>query len=215
MSLVPNPLEQLSLAQLRTRTSLKWRAYPEDVLPLWVAEMDVSLADPVREAVENAVRSGDTGYPAGTGYAEALAAFAAERWGWTGLAVERTVPVADVMTGIVEMLALVTAPGDAVVVNSPVYPPFYGFVTKAGRRIVEAPLGPDGRLDVETLERVFVEQRPPPRTCCATRTTRPAPCTPPPSSAPSRPWPGPTAYGSWPTRSTPRWCWPGPRSSRC
>ena len=36
-----NPLRQLTIDQLRQRTSLKWREYPDDVLPLWVAEMDV------------------------------------------------------------------------------------------------------------------------------------------------------------------------------
>ena len=39
-----NPLEQLSLEQLQQRTSMKWRTHPADVLPLWVAEMDVLLA---------------------------------------------------------------------------------------------------------------------------------------------------------------------------
>lgn len=45
-----NPLGQLSLDQLRPRTSFKWREYPEDVLPLFVAEMDVPLAEPVARA---------------------------------------------------------------------------------------------------------------------------------------------------------------------
>ena len=39
-----NPLTALRLEQLRTRTSAKWRVHPPDVLPLWVAEMDVPLA---------------------------------------------------------------------------------------------------------------------------------------------------------------------------
>ena len=72
-----NPLEQLSLDELRQRTSIKWRTHPADVLPLWVAEMDVPLAEPVQRVLHDAVARGDTGYPAGTGYAEALAAFAA------------------------------------------------------------------------------------------------------------------------------------------
>ena len=68
------PLTTLTLAELRRRTSAKWRAYPDDVLPLWVAEMDVPLAPPVAAALAEAVALGDTGYAAGTGYAEALAA---------------------------------------------------------------------------------------------------------------------------------------------
>ncbi|MFG2456179.1 MalY/PatB family protein [Streptomyces sp. NPDC048523] len=150
-----NPLRRLTLEQLRRRTSMKWRTYPEDVLPLWVAEMDVPLAEPVARAVRDAVALGDTGYPAGTAYAEALAGFASERWGWDGIAVERSAIVPDVMLGIVEMLKLVSGPGDPVVVNSPVYPPFYQFVGHMDRRVVEAPLGGDGRIDFGVLEETF------------------------------------------------------------
>ncbi|MGC0207839.1 MalY/PatB family protein [Streptomyces levis] len=150
-----NPLQVLTLEQLRRRTSVKWRAHPEDVLPLWVAEMDVPLAEPIVRAVTGALELGDTGYPAGTAYAEALAGFAAERWNWDGIAVERTAIVPDVMLGVVEMLKLVTGYGDAVVVNPPVYPPFHDFVAHLDRRVVEAPLGADGRLDLDVLEETF------------------------------------------------------------
>jgi cystathionine beta-lyase len=152
-----NPLEQLSLDELQARTSLKWRSHPADVLPLWVAEMDVPLAEPIEAALVDTVRRGDTGYPAGTGYAEALAGFAERRWGWSDFPVARAAFVPDVMLGIVEALRLVTSDGDAVVVNCPIYPPFYPFVEHAGRRIVEAPLGGDGRLDLEALEDAFHE----------------------------------------------------------
>ncbi|MFI6932092.1 MalY/PatB family protein [Streptomyces sp. NPDC050287] len=151
----PNPLRSLTLDRLRRRTSMKWRTYPEDVLPVWVAEMDVPLAEPVVRAVTDALALGDTGYPAGTAYAEALAAFAGKRWGWDGLAVERTAIVPDVMLGVVEMLKLVTGPGDPVVVNPPVYPPFFPFIEHMDRTVAEAPLGTDGRLDLDTLQETF------------------------------------------------------------
>ena len=150
-----NPLRQLTLEQLRRRTSAKWRAYPEDVLPLWVAEMDVLPAEPVARALTDAVALGDTGYPVGTAYAEALAEFARKRWGWDGVAVERTAIVPDVMLGVVEMLKLVSGPADPVVVNCPVYPPFYQFVGSMGRPVVEAPLAADGRIDLTVLEDAF------------------------------------------------------------
>lgn len=151
----PNPLRALALDRLRCRTSMKWRTHPDDVLPLWVAEMDVPLAPPVVRAVTEALELGDTGYPAGTAYAEALAAFADKRWGWDGLAVERTAIVPDVMLGVVEMIKLVTGPGDPVIVNPPVYPPFFQFVEHMDRQVVDAPLGPDGRLDLGILEDSF------------------------------------------------------------
>ncbi|RST15892.1 pyridoxal phosphate-dependent aminotransferase [Streptomyces sp. WAC05374] len=151
----PNPLRRLTLEQLRRRTSVKWREHPDDVLPLWVAEMDVPLAEPVARALTEAVAIGDTGYPAGTAYPEALAAFASERWGWDGIAVDRTRLVPDVMLGIVEVLKLITAPGDAVVVNCPVYNPFYLFVSHMERRVVEAPLDDRARIDHAALEEAF------------------------------------------------------------
>lgn len=150
-----NPLEMLSLDDLHARTSVKWRLHPPDVLPAFVAEMDVVLAEPVVRALSDALRRGDTGYPSGTGYVEALAAFASTRWGWDGVSVERSAMVADVMTGVSEVLQLVTEPGSPVVVNPPVYPPFFGFVSKIGRRPVDAPLGADGRLDLEALGEAF------------------------------------------------------------
>lgn len=149
-----NPLRRLSLAELRRRTSAKWRTYPPDVLPLWVAEMDAMPAGAVTRALTAALALGDTGYPSGPGYAEAWDSFARKR-GWDGVAPERTATVADVMRGSVEMLKLVTGPGDAVVVSPPVYPPFYGFVEHEDRRVVEAPLGEDGRLRASALEAAF------------------------------------------------------------
>ncbi|MEV8068647.1 aminotransferase class I/II-fold pyridoxal phosphate-dependent enzyme [Streptomyces sp. NPDC085995] len=151
----PDPLRVLTPDELRRRTSMKWRTHPADVLPLWVAEMDVPQPEAVVRAVTDALALGDTGYPAGTAYAEALAAFAAKRWGWDTLAVERTALVPDVMLGVVEMLKLVTGPGDPVIVNPPVYPPFFQFVTHMDRRVVQAPLAPDLRLDFDALDEAF------------------------------------------------------------
>lgn len=149
-----NPLRELSLEQLRRRTSAKWRAYPPDVLPLWIAEMDVPLAPPVVAAMTQAAENGDTGYTSGTAYAEALAAFATHRWDWKPEIAHTTV-VPDVMLGVVEVLKLVTDLEDSVVVNPPVYPPFFRFITTLGRRVVEAPLGDDHRLDMGALESAF------------------------------------------------------------
>lgn len=149
-----HPLRALTLDELRLRTSIKWRAFDPDVLPVWVAEMDAPLAPAVAAALREAVERGDTGYATGTPYVEALRDFAKDRWDWSFEA-EQGVIVPDVMLGVVEMLKLVTGPGDAVVVSSPVYPPFYDFVRTSDRRIVEAELGEDGRLDLQVLEEAF------------------------------------------------------------
>ncbi|GAB3437858.1 aminotransferase class I/II-fold pyridoxal phosphate-dependent enzyme [Phycicoccus ginsengisoli] len=151
-----NPLLGPGLERLRERRSVKWRLYGPDVLPLWVAEMDVVPAEPVRRAVHDALESGDTGYPWAADYAEALAAFAAERWGWHPDPDAMQI-VPDVMLGVVEVLKLFTGSGDAVVVNSPVYPPFFQFVEHLGRRVVQAPLGATGRIDLHSLERALAD----------------------------------------------------------
>lgn len=153
-----NPLEVLTLEQLQLRTSMKWRAHPTDVLPLWVAEMDVNLAPTIAEALRRAIDSGDTGYPCGTALAEAVSEFAAQHWQWHDLEVGRTTLVPDVMLGIVEVLRLVTERGDAVIVNPPVYAPFYAFVAHDGRRVIEAPLA-QGRIDLSALEQAFARAR--------------------------------------------------------
>lgn len=149
-----NPFDGVTLAQLRRRRSLKWRAYEPDVLPLWIAEMDTLLAGPIVTAVHDALAAGDSGYPYGNDYAEAMAEFAVERWGWT-IVPDHVRMAADVMTGIAETLGLITSPGDAVVLTPPVYPPFAAFATHLGREIVMAPLGADDRLDLVALERAF------------------------------------------------------------
>ncbi len=138
---------------------MKWRAHPADVLPLWVAEMDVMLAPTVADALRRTIDIGDTGYPCGTAFAEAVSEFASQRWQWHDLEVSRTAIVPDVMLGIVEVLRLVTDRGDAVIVNPPVYAPFYAFVSHDGRRVIEAPLDVDGRIDLEALDEAFAHAR--------------------------------------------------------
>jgi cysteine-S-conjugate beta-lyase len=54
-------LGDCSLARLRTRTSEKWRAYPPDVLPAFVAEMDFDPAEPIKAAARAVIAAGDLG----------------------------------------------------------------------------------------------------------------------------------------------------------
>lgn len=148
-------LNSLDPARLPERTSLKWRRYDPDVLPLWVAEMDVPLAEPVVRAVTDLMAHGDTGYPPhAPGYVEAFAEFAVARWGWeVDVALSRVVP--DIMTGLDAVLQVATDPGEAVVVASPVYGPFFGHPRALGREVVPVALDGDGRLDVPALEAAF------------------------------------------------------------
>lgn len=159
------PFEALTEIQLRARASLKWQHYGPDVLPLWVAEMDVLPAPEVVEALTAAVRDGDTGYPRSTlAYAEAFAGFAERRWGWAPDPA-LTTPCADVMTGIRVLIEALVPSGGPVVIPSPVYPPFAAFTRELGREVVPVVLTERGRLDVpaigEALTRLAAQGAPP------------------------------------------------------
>jgi cysteine-S-conjugate beta-lyase len=152
-----NGFEDLDLDRLRRRRSEKWQLHPPDVLPAFVAEMDYDLAEPVLAALRSAVDLSDCGYATADGLGETFAAFAAARHGW---AVDpgRVHLVPDVMAGFDAILALVTEPGDGVVINPPVYPPFFKHIGFARRQVIEVPLvRVDGRweLDFAGLEAAF------------------------------------------------------------
>jgi len=149
-----NPLTQLTLDQLRERSSAKWRRYDPDVLPLWVAEIDVPLAPAIEEALLRAVRDGDTGYPGDTPYVEAFSSFASDMWGWT-VAHDDVRPVSSVIAGYVDAVLEVTDAGGHFVVTPPVYPPFYSYLQQVDRQVLEAPLDADLRLDMAALETAF------------------------------------------------------------
>ncbi len=134
------PLQALPLDQLRQRSSTKWRNYPPEVLPLFVAETDFPLAEPITRALTRAVGLGDTGYtPPDPGIRDAYAAFAQRRFGWT-VDPARIRTTCDVMMGVVELLRRVTEPGDRVIVTPPVYPPFYECIPEAGAVVERVPL---------------------------------------------------------------------------
>jgi len=145
--------------ELRRRRSEKWRAYPDDVLPLFVAEMDSTLAEPIRAALAEALDVSDTGYAHPDVLPEAYAGFAGRRWGWhPDPAAIALMP--DVARAARTAIELSTSPGDAVVINPPVYPPFYEWLQTTGRRLVADPLrpGPDGwRLELEGLEAAYAD----------------------------------------------------------
>lgn len=151
-------VKALPLAELRERTSEKWREYPADVLPLFVAETDFPLAPAITAALQRAVEIGDTGYMASrTPLAEAYSGFASRRYGWE-LDPARIRSTADVSMGIVEILRRVTQPGERVVVTPPVYPPFYDLVAEAGAEVERVPLRDTGtrwELDLDGIRAAF------------------------------------------------------------
>ncbi|WP_309102668.1 aminotransferase class I/II-fold pyridoxal phosphate-dependent enzyme [Microbacterium sp.] len=148
----------LPLAELRARTSEKWREYPDDVLPMFVAETDFPLAPTITAALRRAVDAGDTGYIASkTPLAQSYADFALRRFSWKADPTSMR-STADVSMGIVEILRRVVAPGERVIVTPPVYPPFFDLVTEAGGIVERVPLRDTGtgwELDLDGIRRAL------------------------------------------------------------
>ncbi|MHA7985577.1 MalY/PatB family protein [Rathayibacter sp. CAU 1779] len=148
------------LELLRTRTSEKWTSYPPDVLPLFVAESDFPLAEPVASVLHAAIDRSDTGYIGDDGgaTANAFAAFARRRWDWT-VDADRVRTTTDVSVVIAEGLRALIEPGDGVVIMPPVYPPFFELIPEAGGRVAEAPLArtDDGgyHIDLDAVDRAL------------------------------------------------------------
>ena len=141
------------LHRLRSLTSIKWTMHDREVLPAWVADMDLPPAPVAVEAVERLAARGDFGYnfDAAVKLPAAFAAWQEARHGW------RPDPgclrlFCDVMQAVQVALWLTTEPGDGVVIFTPIYPPFLSSVTGTGRRVVDCPLDPPGwRLDPNRL----------------------------------------------------------------
>lgn len=146
----------LTLDQLRARHGGKWRRYPPDVLPAFVADMDFSVAAAVQEVIANLVARSDYGYGQledGQRVANAFARRMQARYGWD-VDPELVLCMIDVVQAVMGAIAALTAPGDGVVVQTPIYPPFLMAISTMQRRLVENRLVDDGErfvLDVDGL----------------------------------------------------------------
>lgn len=150
-------IETPDLDTLRRRRGRKWSRYPADVLPAWIADMDFLPAPSIRETLLEALDSGDLGYgPTAelSGMAESFAQWAARRWQWR-IDPAAVLVMPDVVGGIANCIEALTAPGDAVLVQTPIYPPFLGCVRGSGRTLVTSALV-DNEIDFDDLERAIV-----------------------------------------------------------
>ena len=147
-----------SLERLRRRRSEKWRTYPADVLPAFIAEMDFELAPSIAAALHEAIDIGDCGYAFARELPPVVCAYAARALN-LHLSPNQIFSVPDVMAGVTQALHVLTPPGSAIVINPPVYPPFFEVIRTCGREIAEAPLLVDDagtwRMDFDGLERAF------------------------------------------------------------
>ena len=133
LTTVPN------LSVLQTHRSEKWRGFAKDVLPLPVAEMDFPVAEPIRAILTELVATSDLGYlgpipELGLGFKK----FAQERWNWE-LDESQVRAATDVGVAVVEILRVVTQPGDSILINSPVYHNFYNWINETKLNKIDVP----------------------------------------------------------------------------
>lgn len=138
--------------------SYKWDT-PEadDVLPMWVADMDFRTAPCVIEALRRRVEHGVFGYTkVGDDYYEALTSWFSRRHGWT-INRDDVIYTSGVVPAISAVIKGLTSPGDKVIVQTPVYNCFFSSIRNNGCEILENPLvyAEDGSytIDFDGFER--------------------------------------------------------------
>jgi cystathionine beta-lyase len=132
------------LSELLTHKSEKWRAFPSDVLPLPVAEMDFPVAQPIRDLLSEMIAKSDLGYigpipELGEGFAH----FAGNRWNWEVDPLQVRAAT-DVGVAVVEVLRVFTNPGDSILLSSPVYQNFYNWINETKLNLVDVPFERSG-----------------------------------------------------------------------
>ncbi len=109
---------------LRTPDSVKWNLYGEHVLPMWVADMDFPTAGPVIQALHERIDQGILGYPLVPAELPGVLGERMKRlYGWD-VQPEEIVFLPGLEFGINLVSQLVGRPGDGVLVQTPIYPPF-------------------------------------------------------------------------------------------
>ena len=148
----------LSIDQLRKRKSVKWRQFPNDVLPLPVAEMDFESAPAIKTALLDMVERSDTGYlgPFPELF-DAFAKFALSRWGWQ-VDTKQMRMATDVGVGVVEIMRTLIKPGEKVMLNSPVYENIWRWITEVNATTIDTPLIEENlnyKLDLVGIENEY------------------------------------------------------------
>ncbi len=108
----------------RSSNSIKWTKYPEDVLPMWVADMDFLTPQPILDALQAALEHGILGYemPSRSLF-ESVAARMDRLYGWK-IEPEMVVATPGIVSGFNAAARAVCAAGDGILMQPPVYFPF-------------------------------------------------------------------------------------------
>ncbi|MGL4284049.1 MAG: aminotransferase class I/II-fold pyridoxal phosphate-dependent enzyme, partial [Eubacterium aggregans] len=135
----------------------------DNMLPLWVADMDFKSVPPIMAALEERLAHGIFGYcPATTPCLKAVAWWQGCRFGWR-VNPECVQMTPTVVSAINIAMRAFTEPGDGVIVQQPVYRPFSDIVTGNGRLVVNNALVSDGAgyytMDLEALRQQTADTR--------------------------------------------------------
>src|SRR5664280_2427454 len=123
--------------------SAKWRQYPEDVLPLWVADMDFAAPEPIQAALHRFVEHGVFGYEfPSKELRETVAARMETLYGWQ-VSPDAVVATPGVVAGFTLAANGLCETGQGLLVQPPVYPPFLKVNGSAGLVRQEAALMPE------------------------------------------------------------------------
>jgi len=149
-----HPYDDLQPDHVRGAHSAKWSLYPEDVIPLWVADMDYPISSAIVDALE--VRTTRTvGYPPMTGDPELVTAIQKHMSRW-GMALEQghIWLTGGVVPGLFSAVKAFSLEGAPVLTQVPIYPPFLMAIREQNRAVLENPLLEQGyEMDFEALER--------------------------------------------------------------
>jgi len=120
--------------------SVKWNRYPEDVLPLWVADMDFPSPPVVAEAVNKRLAHPFFGY-AGEDkqLIDTICKWVSDRHGWK-IEREWVLLMPGVVTGMNWTAQTFVKPGDGLCFHTPVYPPFFHISECIGANRIEIPM---------------------------------------------------------------------------
>ncbi len=126
-----------------------------DLISFWEADMDFKTAQPVIDALVCRAQEGIFGYPSKSPtYQEAVRSWFRQYHQWD-FPKEWILHTPMAMTAVAFYIQEVTKPGDGVILQTPMYYPFYGTIQQMGRKIMRNSLREqDGRyeLDFENLE---------------------------------------------------------------
>ncbi len=111
-----------------------------DLMPFWVADMDFRCLPELDEALRARTVGATYGYTfADDSYFRSITGWYARRQR-TAVAEDDIINVPGVLTGIHFALAALAQPGDAIIINTPVYPPFLKFDEGGRYRVLQSPL---------------------------------------------------------------------------